>query len=89
MDAWPGRVIGPPASAHGSRCDSELDAAVRPTPLDPSRPALDLLEDLLSGISACWLNFLEYASDPGPEMRQAPACPRSAAMTGSKMTGLW
>jgi hypothetical protein len=29
--------------------------------LDPSRPALDLLEDLLSGIHGCWLIFQEYA----------------------------
>lgn len=44
----------------------ELMAAVRPTPLDPSRPALDLLEDLLTGIRGCWLVFLEYARDPEP-----------------------
>jgi hypothetical protein len=31
-----------------------LIASIRPTPLDPARPALDLLEDLLSGIRGCW-----------------------------------
>jgi|SwirhisoilCB2_FD_contig_31_12268358_length_341_multi_2_in_0_out_0_1 hypothetical protein len=29
--------------------------SLRLTPLDPSRPALDLLEDLLSGIHGCLL----------------------------------
>jgi hypothetical protein len=38
-----------------------LLSAVRPTPLDPERPALDLLEDLLLGIRGCWLIFSEYA----------------------------
>lgn len=36
---------------------------VRLTPLDPMRPARDLLEDLLSGIHACWLIWDEYAHD--------------------------
>lgn len=39
--------------------------SLRITPLDPSRPALDLLEDLLSGIHGCWLIFEEYAERPG------------------------
>jgi hypothetical protein len=30
-------------------------------PLDPSRPARDLLEDLLSGIYGCRLVYAEYA----------------------------
>jgi hypothetical protein len=38
-----------------------LLSEVRPTPLDPARPALDLLEDLLQGIYGCWLIFREYA----------------------------
>ncbi|MFL6117712.1 MAG: hypothetical protein ACJ786_41135 [Catenulispora sp.] len=41
----------------------ELEAMlehVRATPLDPSRPALDLLEDLLSGIYGCALLYREY-----------------------------
>ncbi|EIV91060.1 Shedu anti-phage system protein SduA domain-containing protein [Frankia sp. QA3] len=33
------------------------------TPLDPKRPALDLLEDLISGIYGCWLLFREYTID--------------------------
>lgn len=39
--------------------------SLRITPLDPSRPALDLLEDLLSGIHGCWLIYQEYAEPPG------------------------
>jgi hypothetical protein len=39
-----------------------LISSIRATPLDPARPALDLLEDLLSGIRGCWLIFTEYAS---------------------------
>ncbi len=33
------------------------------TPLDPTRPALDRLEDLLSGIRACWLLAEEHGWD--------------------------
>ncbi len=33
----------------------------RVTPLDPTRPSLDLLEDLLAGIRGCWLIFSEYS----------------------------
>lgn len=33
----------------------------RITPLDPARPAPDLLEDLLYGIRGCWLLYREYA----------------------------
>ncbi|MFI9274867.1 hypothetical protein ACIGXM_29765 [Kitasatospora sp. NPDC052896] len=36
------------------------DAALRLTPLDPKRPARDLLEDLLTGIHGCWLLHNEY-----------------------------
>ncbi|WP_329159981.1 hypothetical protein OHB49_11425 [Streptomyces sp. NBC_01717] len=39
----------------------------RITPLDPQRPARDLLEDLLSGIHACWLIFEEHAGLPDRE----------------------
>jgi hypothetical protein len=35
---------------------------VRTTPLDPARPALDLLEDLLAAIRACWI--LHRQHDP-------------------------
>ncbi|MBF8194007.1 hypothetical protein ITP53_51700, partial [Nonomuraea sp. K274] len=31
--------------------------------LDPARPALDLLEDLLSGIRGCWLLYAESATE--------------------------
>ncbi|CAM5571333.1 hypothetical protein ACIG0C_09625 [Kitasatospora aureofaciens] len=36
---------------------------IRLTPLDPRRPAHDLLEDLLTGINGCWLLHQEYAED--------------------------
>ncbi|MGW6788538.1 hypothetical protein [Streptomyces chartreusis] len=36
------------------------DVALRLTPLDPQRPACDLLEDLLTGIHGCWLLHSEY-----------------------------
>ncbi|MFH9355510.1 hypothetical protein [Kitasatospora sp. NPDC017646] len=36
------------------------DIALRLTPLDPKRPARDLLEDLLAGIHGCWLLHSEY-----------------------------
>ncbi|MFI7707488.1 hypothetical protein [Nonomuraea sp. NPDC049480] len=41
-----------------------LDALdLRITLLDPGRPALDLLEDLLSGIRGCWLLYAVYTND--------------------------
>lgn len=36
---------------------------LRITPLDPARPALGLLEDLLSGIRGCWLLYAEDATE--------------------------
>ncbi|WP_369182871.1 hypothetical protein [Streptomyces sp. Y1] len=36
------------------------DTGLRLTPLDPKRPAPDLLEDLLAGIRGCWLLHDEY-----------------------------
>ncbi|WP_406205506.1 hypothetical protein OH807_30985 [Kitasatospora sp. NBC_01560] len=36
------------------------DTGLRLTPLDPKRPARDLLEDLLAGIHDCWLLHEEY-----------------------------
>ena len=39
----------------------------RATALDPARPALDLLEDLLGGIRGCWLLFHEHAEFVGGE----------------------
>jgi hypothetical protein len=61
----------------GPELGAELVVSIRATPLDPARPALDLLEDLLSGIRGCWLIFSEYTDldegdddgedpDPGP-----------------------
>lgn len=48
--------------------DDELLAGLMPrvTPLDPTRPAQDLLEDLLDGIRGCWLLYREHA-DYGDE----------------------
>ncbi|MFJ8361779.1 hypothetical protein [Streptomyces sp. NPDC093984] len=45
------------------------DVALRLTPLDPKRPARDLLEDLLAGIYGCWLlhsEYTDYGDDEGP-----------------------
>jgi hypothetical protein len=39
-------------------------ATIRLTPLNPQRPAVDLLEDLLLGIRGCWQIYQEYADDP-------------------------
>lgn len=49
--------------------DQELSDALMPrlTPLDPMRPTHDLLEDLLSGIRACYLLYREYADYPDYE----------------------
>jgi hypothetical protein len=40
---------------------------IRLTPLDPLRPARDLVEDLLSGIQGCRLLYVEYAEHPDVE----------------------
>jgi hypothetical protein len=48
----------------------QLMESLRLTPLDPSRPALDLLEDLLSGIHGCWLIYKECVESPGPSDEQ-------------------
>ncbi|GAA1949425.1 hypothetical protein GCM10009838_00600 [Catenulispora subtropica] len=40
-----------------------LLSEIRTTPLDTSRPAPDLLEDLLTGIYACMLLYREYESE--------------------------
>ncbi|NRQ33935.1 hypothetical protein HII36_19070 [Nonomuraea sp. NN258] len=52
----------------GDRCEGQPessldDLGLRITPLAPARPALDLLEDLLSGIRGCWLLYVEYAAE--------------------------
>lgn len=43
-----------------SRLRDALLQEIRTTPLDPTRPAYDLLEDLLDGIRGCWLIYQEY-----------------------------
>ncbi|MFB9909461.1 hypothetical protein [Allokutzneria oryzae] len=45
--------------------DEDFDTVVpdRITPLDPARPAHDLLEDLLDGIRGCWLLYRAYEDD--------------------------
>jgi hypothetical protein len=46
------------------------DLALRLTPLDPKRPARDLLEDLIAGIYGCWLLHSEYTDldvEPGTD----------------------
>jgi hypothetical protein len=48
---------------------------MRLTPLDPGRPARDMLEDLLSGIRGCWLLFQEYAELPDRPGDEADAEP--------------
>jgi hypothetical protein len=44
-----------------------LLAELRLTPLDPACASLDLLEDLLTGIHACWLVYNEHADRDYPE----------------------
>ncbi|MGW5441404.1 hypothetical protein [Nocardia asteroides] len=41
--------------------EDRTDMTFRITPLDPCRPAHDLLEDLLDGIRGCWLLYSDYA----------------------------
>ncbi|WP_305783724.1 hypothetical protein [Symbioplanes lichenis] len=47
---------------------------VRLTPLDPRRPAADLLEDLLTGIRACRLVYEEYAGTGDAASTDAQFC---------------
>jgi hypothetical protein len=51
----------------------QLMESLRLTPLDPSRPALGLLEDLLSGINGCWLIYQEYTEPPESSDKQVDA----------------
>ena len=57
--------------------DDESTAAelrkVRLTPLDPQRPARDMLEDLLTGIQGCWLLYYEYAEHRNVDMNEDDA----------------
>ncbi|MBX6389060.1 MAG: hypothetical protein IRZ08_08680 [Frankia sp.] len=63
-----------------------LVLADRITPLDPRRPAVDLLEDLLAGIHGCWLIYREFADPPGvaslpePQPGTAPTAEAVAAV---------
>ncbi|GAA1961453.1 hypothetical protein [Kitasatospora viridis] len=43
-----------------------LGPGLRLTPLDPRRPARDLLEDLLAGIHGCWLLFDDHTEHTEP-----------------------
>ncbi|MFD0854855.1 hypothetical protein ACFQ07_21625, partial [Actinomadura adrarensis] len=45
------------------RLREALREEIRTTPLDPMRPAQDLLEDLLDGIRGCWLLYQEDMED--------------------------
>jgi hypothetical protein len=59
------------AAQFGDRADEIREALMprRTTPLDPARPARDLLEDLLAGIRGCWLLWLDHGDeDDGDEL---------------------
>lgn len=63
---------------------------VRTTPLDPTRPANDLLEDLLAGIRACWVLHREYTmggvdgpGDGGATRGAAPDAARDEGGVGA------
>ena len=63
------------AAAFGGNRDGlreALLAELRLTPLDPSRASLDLLEDLLTGIHACWLVYNEHSDYTYPETDDDP-----------------
>lgn len=47
--------------------------SLRLTPLDPSRPALNLLEDLSSGIHGCWLIYQECLESSASSGEQGDA----------------
>ena len=63
--------------ARVTKVESEEEIADRPSDpppaprlsvLDPARPALDLLEDLLAGIRGCWLVYPTFADDDGDDV---------------------
>jgi hypothetical protein len=60
----------------------------RLTPLDPRRPAVDLLEDLLAGIHGCWLLYREFADPPTvprpPEPAVATVAPTAEAVAADR-----
>lgn len=58
------------ATAFGGNQDGLREARLGElwlTPLDPTRASLDLLEDLLVGIHACWLVYNEHSDYDYPE----------------------
>jgi len=57
--------------SNGNALEMQL-GQIRTTPLDTSRPAPDLLEDLLTGIYACALLYREYESDTDDEETGEP-----------------
>jgi hypothetical protein len=61
------------AAAHPEQYESLREGLLsefRTTPLDPARPARDLLEDLLTGIRGCWLIYHEYADNLDDEAEE-------------------
>jgi plasmid stabilization system protein ParE len=58
---------------------------LRTTPLDPKRPAHDLLEDLLDGIRGCWLIYQED-TDPEDEDAFADAVRAEANANRARLT---
>jgi hypothetical protein len=58
---------------------------LRTTPLDPNRPAHDLLEDLLDGIRGCWLIYQDN-TDPEDEDAFADAVRAEANANRDRLT---
>ena len=75
LDELSGRLerLAPHLDLEDPRQREQLIGSLRLTPLDPSRPALNLLEDLLSGIHGCWLIYQEYVQPPGSSDAQGDA----------------
>lgn len=67
----------PAAGAKYVGCDPQFAGAlygeIRTTPLDPMRPARDLLEDVVGGIRGCWLLYQESAEIEDEEDEDASA----------------
>jgi hypothetical protein len=58
----------------------------RLTPLDPRRPAVDLLEDLLAGIHGCWLLYREFADPPAVPRPPEPGAASAVAPSPEAVT---
>jgi hypothetical protein len=71
------RVVGqaedPDADDEDQELAQDMLAELRATPLDPSRPALDLLEDLLAGIHGCRLIYEQADGDGDDRDREGSA----------------